>query len=29
VASLQIIGGILIANRSASRVGETITLRGD
>lgn len=29
VASLQIIGGILIANRSASPVGETITLRGD
>jgi hypothetical protein len=29
VASLQIVGGILIANRSTSRAGETITLRGD
>jgi hypothetical protein len=29
VASLQIVGGILIANRSTSRAGESIALRGD
>jgi hypothetical protein len=29
VASLQIIGGILIANHSASPAGESVTLRGD
>jgi hypothetical protein len=29
VASLQIIGGILIASRSARPAGESITLRGD
>jgi len=29
VASLQIVGGILIASRSPSPAGKTITLRGD
>jgi len=29
VASLQIVGGILIASRSMSPAGESITLRGD
>lgn len=29
VASLYIVGGILIANRSASPAAESITLRGD
>jgi hypothetical protein len=29
VASLQIVGGILIASRSARPAGESITLRGD
>jgi hypothetical protein len=29
LASLQIVGGILISNRSASPAGESITLRGD